>query len=565
MCKHSLRSFFYNVCTHSLRSCVCVEMVSVVNSKADVLRAMAALGANANAAKGLAEVLKSNLGPRGALKMLVGGAGQIKITKDGSVLLSEMQIQHPTASMIARASTAQDEETGDGTTSSVLFIAELMKLSERLIADGLHPRLIADGFNLARMEALTFLETFKQKIDSTDRLKLIDVAKTSLRTKLPKLHADVLAGIVVDAIECLSGEGDSSQVSLDLFMVEIMHMKERLVTETRLVRGLVLDHGSRHPDMPKRLTNCFILTLNVSLEYEKTEVHSTFFYSSAEEREKLVSSERQFTDDKVRKIIDLKHRVCVGDKKDWGFVIVNQKGIDPPSLDMLAKEGNIIALRRAKRRNMERITLACGGNALNSVDDLVSADLGFAETVYEKTLGDDKYTFIEGVANLANSCTILIKGPNDHEIAQLKDAVRDGLRAVRNALVDQCLVPGAGAFEIACREHIYNFAKTSVSGKTRLGVEVFADALLVIPKTLAENSGFDVQESILKLQEAYVNDPKSAVGLELYSGETISPEIEGIYDNYIVKRQMLTLAPILAEQLLLVDEVIRAGKQMGGQ
>ena len=540
-------------------------MVTVVNSKADVLRAMAALGANASAAKGLAEVLKSNLGPRGALKMLVGGAGQIKITKDGSVLLGEMQIQHPTASMIARAATAQDEETGDGTTSSVLFIAELMKLSERLIADGLHPRLIADGFNLARMEALPFLAKLKVKSTKDDRTKLVDVARTSLRTKLPKVHADNLASIVVEAIECISNvdganDADASQVPLDLFMVEIMHMKERLVTETRLVKGLVMDHGSRHPDMPKRLDKCFILTLNVSLEYEKTEVHSTFFYSSAAEREKLVASERQFTDDKVRKIVALKNQVCVGSKSNYGIVVINQKGIDPPSLDMLAREG-MIALRRAKRRNMERVTLACGGSALNSVDDLTPADLGFAETVYEKTLGDDKYTFIEGVSN-PQSCTILIKGPNDHEIAQLKDAVRDGLRAVRNAITDECLVPGAGSFEIACREQVASFAKT-VSGKTRLGVEVFADALLVIPKTLAENSGLDVQETIIKLQEAFQASNGAPVGLELFSGEPISPEIEGIFDNYIVKRQMLTLAPILAEQLLLVDEVIRAGKQMG--
>ena len=539
-------------------------MVTVVNSKADVLRAMAALNANSSAAKGLAEVLKSNLGPRGALKMLVGGAGQIKITKDGSVLLGEMQIQHPTASMIARASKAQDEETGDGTTSNVLFIAELMKLSERLIADGLHPRLVADGFNLARMEALTFLEEFKKSVDpDTERVKLIDVARTSLRTKLPLAHADQLASIVVEAVDCIRHptDVDSAKVPLDLFMVEIMNMKERLVTETRLVKGLVMDHGTRHPEMPKRLEKVFVLTLNVSLEYEKTEVHSTFFYSSAEEREKLVASERQFTDDKVRKIVDLKNRVCSDEKKNYGFLLVNQKGIDPPSLDMLAREG-IMALRRAKRRNMERLTLACGGNALNSVDDLDASDLGFADLVYEKTLGDDKYTFVEGVQN-PQSCTILIKGPNDHEIQQLKDAVRDGLRAVRNAIVDRALVPGAGAFEIACRDRLMKFAK-SVSGKTRLGVEVFAEALNVIPKTLAENSGLDVQETILKLEEEFLAAKgKEAVGLELFSGEPMSPEVEGVYDNYIVKRQMLMLAPVLAEQLLLVDEVIRAGRQMG--
>jgi T-complex protein 1 subunit zeta len=408
------------------------------------------------------------------------------------------------------------------------------------------------------MEAMTFLEEFKKPVDvSSEKIKLVDVARTSLRTKLPQKHADQLAAIVVEAVECIS-----SNKAIDLFMVEIMHMKERLTTETRLVRGLVLDHGSRHPDMPKRLENVFILTLNVSLEYEKTEVHSTFFYSSAEERERLVASERQFTDDKVRKIVELKNLVCSGEKKNFGFLLVNQKGIDPPSLDMLAREG-ILALRRAKRRNMERLTLACGGAALNSVDDLTSQDLGFAELVTEKSLGDDKYTFVEGVKN-PESCTILIKGPNDHEIAQLKDAVRDGLRAVRNVYVDQSLVPGAGAFEMAARERLLKFAK-SVSGKTRLGVEIFAEALAVIPKTLAENSGFDVQETILKLEEEMRRDPSSAVGLELFSGEVISPELEGVYDNYIVKKQMLMLAPVLAEQMLLVDEVIRAGRQMGGK
>ena len=538
-------------------------MVSVVNSKADVLRAMAALNANSNAAKGLAEVLKSNLGPRGALKMLVGGAGQIKITKDGAVLLQEMQIQHPTAAMIARAARAQDEETGDGTTSNVLFVAELMKLSERQISDGLHPRLIADGFNLARMEAMTFLESFKKPIDVDDKMKLVDVARSALRTKLPRQHADQLAAIVVEAVDCIRSSSDSAQVPLDLLMVEIMEMKERLTTESRLVKGLVLDHGTRDAEMPRRLEKCFILTLNVSLEFENTEVNSTFFYSSAQEREKLVASERKFTDDKVRKIVELKNKVCSGERANFGFFVVNQKGIDPPSLDMLAKEG-IMAVRRAKRRNMERITLACGGNALNSVDDLCSTDLGFAELVYEKSLGDDKYTFIEGVAN-PQSCTILIKGPNDHEINQLKDAVRDGLRSVRNALIDKCLVPGAGAFELACRSQLLKFAKT-VSGKARLGVEIFADSLLVVPRTLAENSGFDVQETILKLEEEMeAAKGKEAIGLDLYSGEAISPEMEGIFDNYAVKRQMLMLAPVLAEQMLLVDEVIRAGKQMGGQ
>merc|ERR1711990_477660 len=241
---------------------------------------------------------------------------------------------------------------------------------------------------------------------------------------------------------------------IDLHMVEIMHMKHKLTTETKLVRGLVMDHGSRHPDMPKKLEKCYILTCNVSLEYEKSEVNAGFFYSSAEQREKLVESERRFTDEKVKKIIELKKQVCTEENKKT-FVVINQKGIDPPSLEMLAKE-NIIALRRAKRRNMERLPLAVGGTAVNSVDDLEVDDLGYADCVYEQVLEEEKFTFIEGVKN-PFSCTLLIKGPNDHSIAQMKDAVKDGLRSVQNTIEDEAVVPGAGAFEIAAHVHLEQF------------------------------------------------------------------------------------------------------------
>jgi len=506
-----------------------------------------------NAAKGLQEVMKTNLGPRGTLKMLVGGAGQIKITKDGHVLLGEMQIQHPTASMIARASTAQDDITGDGTTTSVMFIGELMKLSEVSLAEGLHPRLLAEGFDIAREEVLKFLDNFKLPVPNAlnDREKLVCVARTSLRTKIAPSIADNMSEVVVDAVRCIH----KPDQPLDLNMVEVLHMKNKLVTDTRLIKGMVLDHGARHPDMPKRLENCYILTCNVSLEYEKSEVNAGFFYSSAEQRDKLVESERKFTDEKVRKIVDLKRKVCTEENKK-SFVVINQKGIDPPSLEMLAHEG-IIALRRAKRRNMERLPLAIGGNAVNSVDDLDVDDLGYADLVYEQTLEDDKFTFIEGVKH-PHSCTILIQGSTDHAIAQMKDAVRDGLRAVQNTIQDQALVPGAGAFELAAHVHLEQFKRT-VQGKPRLGVELFGKALLVVPKTLLENSGMDVQEKLLTVLSE--RERKSTpVGVSVATGDPIDPVVEGIYDNYSVKKSILGLAPVLAQQLLLVDEVIRAGK-----
>merc|ERR1719343_1952767 len=324
-----------------------------------------------------------------------------------------------------------------------------------------------------------------------DRERLVCVARTALRTKIAPALADPMAEVVVDAVRCIK----KPDAPLDLNMVEILHMKNKLVTDTRLVKGLVLDHGARHPDMPKRLENCYILTCNVSLEYEKSEVNAGFFYSSAEQRDKLVESERRFTDEKVRKIVALKRKVCTEENKK-SFVVINQKGIDPPSLEMLAHEG-IIALRRAKRRNMERLPLAVGGVAVNSVDDLDVDDLGYADLVYETTLEGDKFTFIEGVKN-PHSCTILVQGSTDHAIGQMKDAIRDGNRAVQNTLEDEAVVPGAGAFEIAAHVHLEQF-KRGVQGKPRLGVEIFAKAMLTIPKTLLENSGMDVQEKLLKV------------------------------------------------------------------
>lgn len=494
------------------------------------------------------DVLRSNLGPSGTIKMLVDGAGNLKLTKDGKVLLSEMQIQNPTACMIARAATAQDEVTGDGTTSVVLLVGELLKQADRFIGEGLHPRIVTEGFDIAKKEALNFLEKFKIE-KPVDRELLVSVARTSLRTKLHKSLADTLTEAVVDGVLAIHREGEP----IDLHMVEIMKMQHRADTDSKLVRGLVMDHGARHPDMPKKVENAFVLTLNVSLEYEKTEVNSGFFYSSADQREKLVESERKFIDERIRKIVEFKKQVCHGTNK--GFVIINQKGIDPLSLDILAKN-NILALRRAKRRNMERLQLTCGGVAQNSVDELSVDALGYAGLVYEHVLGEDKFTFIEDVKD-PKSVTILIKGPNAHTIAQINDAVRDGLRAVKNSIEDKSVVPGAGAFNVACASHLYKF-KDSVKGKAKMGIAAFAEALLIIPKVLAQNGGFDAQDVIVALQEE-VNSGHVA-GVDLRTGDVLDPTAEGIFDNYRVHRHLLHSCSVIASNLLLVDEMMRAGR-----
>ena len=338
-----------------------------------------------------------------------------------------------------------------------------------------------------------------------------------------------------------------------------MTMQRKLGTDSRFVNGLVLDHGGRHPDMPKVLENCHVMTCNVTFEYEKTEVQSGFFYSTAEEREKLVESERKWLDERCRAVVDFKRSVC---KEGESFVIINQKGIDPLSLDIFAKEG-ILCLRRAKRRNMERLTLACGGSPIHSVEDLDPDQLGWCGKVSEVSLGDDKFTFVEECKH-PKSCTLLLQGPNVHTIDQIKDAVRDGLRSVKNAIEDRAIVPGAGAFELAAAMNLRDNVAKVTKGRPKLGVEAYAEALLIIPKTLAANSGFDVQDCILNLTDAREDsDCTLAVGLDCTSGDPMIPADEGVYDNVRVKRQCLHLSTVLASQLLLVDEVMRAGKQMG--
>lgn len=401
---------------------------------------------------------------------------------------------------------------------------------------------------MAKNKALEVLESVKIPVESS-RDVLLHVARTSLRTKVAQQVADILTDVCVDAVLTIKEEGKP----IDLHMVEIMEMQHKTEMDSQLVKGIVMDHGSRHPDMPKRVENAYILTCNVSLEYEKSEVNSGFFYKTAEEREKLVKAERTFIENRVQKLIELKKKLCDGTDKT--FVVINQKGIDPLSLDMLAKEG-IMALRRAKRRNMERLTLACGGIAMNSFDDLSESCLGFAGSVYEHVLGEDKYTFVEDCRNPL-SVTILIKGPNKYTLTQIKDAIRDGLRSIVNALEDEFVIPGAGAFEVAAHKELMVFKET-IKGRAMLGVEAFATALLVIPKVLAQNAGFDQQDSLVKLQqEQVVGGP--LVGLDLQSGEPFIPADMGIFDNHRVKKQILHSCTVIASNLLLVDEIMRAG------
>ncbi|KMZ92228.1 T-complex protein 1, zeta subunit [Plasmodium vivax Mauritania I] len=538
--------------------------IHLLNKKADSLRSTNVLLTNINASKGMYDIIKSNLGPKGSYKMLVSSSGAIKITKDGNVLLNEMMIQHPTASMLSRICSSIDETLGDGSSSNLIVATSLIYLSEKYILyESIHPRIITQGFDQAKAILLDVLESMKIPInvkEHFDKELLYNVAKTCVRTKLPIVLADKLADDLVESIKIIY----SPEKQIDLHMVEVVDVKKNMSINTKLVRGMVLDHGCRHPNMPNKLTKCFTLVLNVSLEYEKSEVFSSFVYSTAEDRDKLVASERKFTDDKVKKIIELKKSLIERKFKEtnemYNFAVFNQKGIDPISLDLLAKE-NIMALRRIKRRNLERIVLCCGGNACNNVYDLSEEDVGFAGLVYEICINDEKYTFIEDVVN-PKSCTLYIQAPNDYTIKQIKDAIRDGLRSIKNCIEDQCVISGAGSFEIAAYCKLKEEEK-KIRGKQKFSFDVYANSLLNIPKILLENSGLDIHETLFNAIDKYMADQSEPLGVDLDTGEPIVAHLKGIYDNYCVKKQIISIATAISQQILLVDEIIRAGKSMG--
>ncbi|KFO74511.1 T-complex protein 1 subunit zeta, partial [Cuculus canorus] len=405
---------------------------------------------------------------------LLPGAGDIKLTKDGNVLLQEMQIQHPTASLIAKVATAQDDITGDGTTSNVLIIGELLKQADLYISEGLHPRIVAEGFEIAKDKALEVLEQVKVTKEM-DRETLMDVARTSLRTKV---HTE-LADILTEAIDSVLTVRKPDE-PIDLHMIEIMEMKHKSETDT-----------------------------TGGLSYQYALGVGTY----------RVDFQASFCEE-----LFVKHKRTVPSLAECLFSL--------------------------------RLTLACGGTAMNSVEDLTPDCLGHAGLVYEYTLGEEKYTFIEKCDN-PRSVTLLIRGPNKHTLTQIKDAVRDGLRAVKNAIEDGCVVPGAGALEVAVANALVKH-KPNVKGRAQLGVQAFADALLIIPKVLAQNSGYDPQETLVKLQTEHA-ELGQLIGVDLNTGEPMVAAAAGIWDNYNVKKQLLHSCTVIASNILLVDEIMRAG------
>lgn len=487
----------------------------------------------------LTSLMKTSIGPFGSIKLLESDKGELGLTKDGGDLLKQLTIVHPTALFIARAAFAQEKMFHDGVSSIITLIDAILEQCEYRIDDGIHPRVITKGLEEGRSELLKYIDEISIKTPAS-RSDQKDIVSSGSLTKTSHSVSDV----VVDAINCVREESKP----IDLDRIDVMKIKSTKES-VRLIHGLVIDQGYRHENMPKRMKDVRILALNVSLEMEPTAVNTIMPVANEDQRERMTIAERKFVDDKVRAIIELKN--VIGTE----FLLVNGKGIDGPSLDILSR-ANISALRRVSRKTLNRLVHSCGCHVINCVDDLNPQVLGFAGTVNEENHRGAKYVFIDEVKE-PKAVSIVIGGMTELSMNLTEVGVRDGLRALKQAINDGKVLPGAGATQIALSLHLQDFKKT-LKGKERIGIEILSDALLALPRTLIQNSGLDAPILLQEmLQEASSGE---LAGIDLEAGEVMDPTIFGIYDNYAVIRGMLSSAPIVASQLLLVDEIIDSGK-----
>jgi thermosome len=500
--------------------------------------------ANITAARIIAESVKSSLGPKGMDKMLVDSFGDVTITNDGATILDEVDVQHPAAKMMVEVAKTQDDEVGDGTTTAVVLAGELLAKAEELIDKDVHPTIIVDGYRDAAEKALEFLEEIAIKTNPTDREFLKKVAKVSVASKLLSEYKDYIADLTVDAVlQVAEKTPEGYRVDIDDIKVE-KKAGESLI-DTKLIKGIVLDKEVVHPGMPKRIENAKIALLNCPLEIEKTEMDAKINIETPEQMDAFLKEEERMLQEMVEKIV-----------KAGANVVICQKGIDDMAQHFLAKKG-ILAVRRAKESDMEKLAKATGGRIITNLDDLTSKDLGFAEVVEERKVADDKMTFIEGCKN-PKAVTILVRGGAERIVNEAERAIHDALCVARDVIVDPRVVGGGGAPEAEVARRLRQYAE-KLAGKEQLAVLAFAEALDSIPMTLAENAGLDPIDMITELRARH-DKGEIWTGIDCFSGKVADMTKNDVYEPLVVKTQVVKSASEAATMILRIDDVIAASK-----
>ena len=502
---------------------------------------------NITAAKVVAESVRSSLGPKGMDKMLVDSFGDVTITSDGRTILDEMDIQHPAGKMLVEVAKTQDNEAGDGTTSAVIIAGELLNKAEELTNKNIHPTIIIDGYRMAAEKALETLEKIAIPVDlkSSDYLK--KAATTSMGSKIVSEYKEFLADIVVKAMLEVAEKKDGTY-KVDIDDVKVEKKTGESLKDTSLINGIVLDKEIVHSGMPKRIEKVKIALLDASLEIEKTELDAKINIESPDQIEAFLQQEETMLKDMTDKIL-----------ASGANVVVCQKGIDDMAQHFLSRKG-IIAIRRAKKSDMEKLAKATGGKIVSSLNDISAADLGYAALVEERRIGDDKMTFIEGCKN-PKAVTILIRAGSQRMTAEAERSIHDALCVVRDLIQEPKIVAGGSAPEMEMANALRKFAET-MPGREQLAVKVFAEALESIAVTLAENAGVDPINIISELRSRHEKGETWA-GIEVITGKVQDMSKADIFEPLSVKKQIIKSANEAASMILKIDDVIASGKTKG--
>ena len=503
-----------------------------------------AIYANIMAARIVAEAIKTSLGPKGMDKMLVDSFGDVTITSDGRTVLDEMEIEHPAAKMMVEVAKTQDDEVGDGTTTAVIVAGELLGRAEELLDKNVHPVIIIDGYRRASKKALDELDEIAIKIDPKDKEMLKKVAMTAMASKLVAEYREYLAELAAEAILQVAEEVDG-ELKVDVDDVKVEKKPGRSLMETQLVRGIVLDKEVVHPGMPKRVEKARIALLNCPLEVEKTEFDAKIHIETPEQMEAFIKEEEHMMREMVEKI-----------KKVGANVVLCQKGIDDMVQHFLARAG-ILAVRRIKKSDMEKLAKATGARIVTNLDDLGEDDLGEAELVEERKVGEDKMVFVEGCKN-PKSVTILIRGGSERVVDEAERSIHDALCVVRDVLLEPKVVAGGGAPEIELAMRLRDWAE-GLPGKEKKAVEAFADALEAIPVTLAENAGLDPIDIVSELTARHKKGELWA-GVDVLGGKVGDMWEKEVFEPALVKKQVIKSATEAATMILKIDDVIAAAK-----
>jgi len=503
---------------------------------------------NIAAAKVIAEAIRSSLGPKGLDKMLVDSFGDVVITNDGATILKEMEIQHPAAKFVVELAKVQDDEVGDGTTTVVIIAGELLKQAEELLAQDVHSSIIVDGYRKATAKALEYLNDLAIKVDLNDRDLIKDGVRTSMGSKVIAGHSNYLADLVIEAAMAITVEKDGKRIC-DIDNIKVEKKKGESLSETKLIKGIVLDKSVVHSGMPKKITDAKILLIDAPIEVTKTEFDAKINITNPDQMKAFLDQEQTMIEDLVNKII-----------ASGANVILSQKGIDDLAQHFLAKKG-ILAVRRIKKSDMEKLAKATGAKILTRIDGIEESDLGHAKNVEERKIADDDFVFVEGCPN-PKSVSILIRGGSDLIVDEAERSIHDALCVIRNIIQDGVVVPGGGAPEIYLSQKLKAYANT-LAGREQLAVEKFAKALEIIPRALAENAGLDPIDVLVSLTAEHDKGNKNA-GVNLLTGKPTDMVKEKIFEPISVARQAISSASEAAQMILRIDDVIAAKASSGG-